>query len=95
MGWSADALDDALSAQTEFYGRIEPTMSMRELLEQHGRAYGEHRLAISFTDGSWAPPWRRIDVTYGHLVPDSEEYLRGLLDAFDAPKQAVRGLAGD
>jgi integrase len=24
-----------------------------------------------------------IDQTYGHLVPDSENYLRGLLDAFD------------
>jgi hypothetical protein len=22
----------------------------------------------------------QIDATYGHLVPDSEEYLRGLLD---------------
>lgn len=27
----------------------------------------------------------QIDATYGHLVPDSEEYLRGLLDTFDAP----------
>ena len=27
----------------------------------------------------------QIDATYGHLVPDSEEYLRGLLDAYDAP----------
>jgi integrase len=26
----------------------------------------------------------QIDTTYGHLVPDSEEYLRGLLDAYDA-----------
>ena len=25
----------------------------------------------------------QIDATYGHLVPDSEEYLRGLLDTFD------------
>lgn len=25
----------------------------------------------------------QIDATYGHLVPDSEEYLRGLLDAYD------------
>lgn len=23
----------------------------------------------------------QIDKTYGHLVPDSDEYLRGLLDA--------------
>ena len=29
-----------------------------------------------------------IDKTYGHLVPDSEEYLRGLLDDYDA-KEAV------
>ena len=25
----------------------------------------------------------QIDATYGHLVPDSEEYLRGLLDDYD------------
>ena len=25
----------------------------------------------------------QIDATYGHLVPDSEEYLRGLLDTYD------------
>jgi hypothetical protein len=25
----------------------------------------------------------QIDRTYGHLLPDSEEYLRGLLDVFD------------
>jgi hypothetical protein len=24
-----------------------------------------------------------IDQTYGHLLPDSEQYLRGLLDRFD------------
>lgn len=33
----------------------------------------------------------QIDATYGHLVPDSEEYLRGLLDAYDAP--AVEAVA--
>jgi integrase len=26
----------------------------------------------------------QIDQTYGHLIQDSEDYLRGLLDAFDA-----------
>jgi hypothetical protein len=26
----------------------------------------------------------QIDKTYGHLLPDPEEYLRGLLDTFDA-----------
>lgn len=26
----------------------------------------------------------QIDATYGHLVPDSEDYLRGLLDEYDA-----------
>lgn len=36
----------------------------------------------------------QIDATYGHLVPDSEEYLRGLLDRYDeASDQAtVEGL---
>ena len=27
----------------------------------------------------------QIDQTYGHLVPDSEDYLRGLLDSYDRP----------
>lgn len=26
----------------------------------------------------------QIDATYGHLVPDSEDYLRNLLDTYDA-----------
>jgi hypothetical protein len=25
----------------------------------------------------------QIDATYRHLLPDSEDYLRGLLDAYD------------
>ena len=34
----------------------------------------------------------QIDATYGHLVPDSEEYLRGLLDNYDAAlAQAAEG----
>ena len=31
----------------------------------------------------------QIDRTYGHLLPDSEEYLRGLLDTFDAAAAEV------
>ncbi len=31
----------------------------------------------------------QIDRTYGHMLPVSEEYLRGLLDTFDAGSQAV------
>jgi hypothetical protein len=34
-----------------------------------------------------------IDATYGHLVPDSEEYLRGLLDTYDAVTKAAEGEA--
>jgi hypothetical protein len=29
----------------------------------------------------------QIDATYGHLVPDSEEYLRGLLDEYDSRRE--------
>jgi hypothetical protein len=32
----------------------------------------------------------QIDATYGHLLPDSEDYLRGLLDDYDVA--ANRGL---
>lgn len=31
-----------------------------------------------------------VPATYGHLLPDSEEYLRGLLDAFDTSTNAER-----
>jgi integrase len=34
----------------------------------------------------------QFDATYGHLLPDSEDYLRGLLDSYDArenPAEAV------
>jgi integrase len=31
----------------------------------------------------------QIDATYGHLLPDSEEYLRGLLDSYDERRLAV------
>jgi integrase len=34
----------------------------------------------------------QIDATYGHLVPDSEDYLRGLLDTYDDGRdQAAEG----
>jgi len=36
----------------------------------------------------------QIDATYGHLVPDSEEYLRGLLDTFDRPKEDISAVRG-
>ena len=35
----------------------------------------------------------QIDATYGHLVPDSEEYLRGLLDAYDIRPEVAAELA--
>jgi hypothetical protein len=31
----------------------------------------------------------QIDRTYGHLLPDSEEYLRGLLDAYDVARSEL------
>jgi hypothetical protein len=34
-----------------------------------------------------------ISQTYGHLVPDSEEYLRGLLDDFDTKSAGTREAA--
>ena len=29
----------------------------------------------------------QVDKTYGHMLPESEEYLRGLLDIFDATRE--------
>ncbi len=31
----------------------------------------------------------QIDATYGHLVPDSDKYLRGLLDAYDNSRESA------
>ena len=30
-----------------------------------------------------------IDATYGHLLPNSEEYLRGLLDDYDLKEEVA------
>jgi hypothetical protein len=35
-----------------------------------------------------------IDRTYGHLLPESEDYLRGLLDAFDSTTAALEATNG-
>jgi hypothetical protein len=35
----------------------------------------------------------QIDATYGHLVPDSEDYLRGLLDQYDRTPHLQAGAA--
>ena len=36
----------------------------------------------------------QIDRTYGHMLPDSELYLRGLLDEYDARAKADTQVAG-
>jgi hypothetical protein len=33
-----------------------------------------------------------ISSTYGHLVPDSDQYLRGLLDEYDSAPRASASL---
>jgi integrase len=33
----------------------------------------------------------QIDATYGHLLPDSEDYLRSLLDSFDTRDEPDAG----
>ena len=43
--------------------------------------------------GSWGRASTQIDATYGHLVPDNEEYLRGLLDAYDIRPDAATELS--
>ncbi len=32
-----------------------------------------------------------IGEVYGHLLPDSEDYLRGMLDAYDSRLSAAEG----
>jgi hypothetical protein len=35
-------------------------------------------------------PVEQIDRTYGHMLPESEDYLRGLLDNYDAASPRIR-----
>ena len=37
----------------------------------------------------------QIDKTYGHMLPESEDYLRALLDSFDVEaEEATSGAVG-
>jgi hypothetical protein len=36
----------------------------------------------------------QIDKTYGHMLPESEDYLRGLLDSFDVNSAAAAAEGG-
>ena len=36
-----------------------------------------------------------IDATYAHLVPDPEDYLRGVLDSYEGRRQAVQSRSAD
>lgn len=49
-----------------------------------------------YIDGIMGTSVAQIDATYGHLLPDSENYLRGLLDSYDAKAENdVYGLSAD
>ncbi len=36
----------------------------------------------------------QIDRNYGHMLPDTEEYLRGLLDSFDTTQRDFNAASG-
>jgi hypothetical protein len=64
---------------------LRPAALVRQLLD---RGRGESVLPARIMGTSVA----QIDATYGHLLPDSEDYLGGLLDSYDAqenPPEAV------
>jgi hypothetical protein len=53
---------------------------MRHTFASFAIAGGVSRFYLSRLMGTSV---KQIDATYGHLLPDSEEFLRGLLDAYD------------
>jgi len=55
--------------------------SLRHSFASFGIAAGVSLFYLARLMGSSV---EQIDKTYGHMLPDSEEYLRGLLDMFDA-----------
>lgn len=55
--------------------------AMRHTFASFSIAAGVSRFYLARIMGSSV---QQIDATYGHLLPDSEDYLRGLLDMFDA-----------
>ncbi len=61
--------------------------SLRHTFASFGIAAGVSLFYLARLMGSSV---EQIDRTYGHLLPDSEEYLRGLLDSFDATSTEAR-----
>ena len=59
---------------------------MRHTFASFGIAAGVSLFYLARLMGSSV---EQIDRTYGHMLPESEEYLRGLLDNFDAAAQVV------
>jgi integrase len=55
--------------------------SMRHTFASFGIAAGVSLFYLARLMGSSV---EQIDRTYGHLLPESEDYLRGLLDTYDA-----------
>ena len=56
--------------------------------------YVDVRDVLQFQSGDSFPPKyldAPVQATYGHLVPDSEDYLPGLLDQFDSVGVAPLG----
>ena len=60
--------------------------AMRHTFASFAIAAGVSLFYLARTMGSSV---EQIDKTYGHLLPDSEEYLRGLLDAYDNKHPAI------
>jgi integrase len=64
--------------------------SMRHTFASFGIAAGVSLFYLARLMGSSV---EQIDRTYGHMLPESEEYLRGLLDQYDAASPGVSAVA--
>lgn len=81
------------SGNIELLERLAPSFVADYRFAEEPVELFETRTAGAFTDRFariMGTSVAQIDATYGHLLPDSEDYLRGLLDAYDD----VYGLSG-
>jgi hypothetical protein len=69
--------------------------SARLRLPPHVRILGQRRrVQLLYLARITGTSVAQLDATYGHLLPDSEDYLRGLLDAYDEVDGLSTDLAG-
>lgn len=78
----------------ETCGREEPTRRIYDLRHSFAAYSIAAGVSLYYLARFMGTSVQMIDRTYGHLVPDSEEHIRGLLDAYDVEAGRKVGAEG-